>query len=131
MCGIVGVFDPHRQLGPERLRDVAGAMASKLVHRGPDDYGTWVSDDGLCALAHRRLTIIDASIAPRQPMCHFSGGLVISFNGEIYNHRELRDELMARGARFTTRSDTEVLLQALAAWGDGAYTRLEGMYAFG
>jgi asparagine synthase (glutamine-hydrolysing) len=130
MCGIAGIFDPRRRLGPSRLGEVAAAMAAHLIHRGPDDHGTWVSDDGLCALAHRRLAIIDASVAGRQPMRDAPGRHVISFNGEIYNYRELREELSRRGRRFSTQSDTEVLIESFAEFGDAVYEKLEGMYAF-
>jgi asparagine synthase (glutamine-hydrolysing) len=130
MCGIAGIIDPRRRLGVERLREVVEAMSACLAHRGPDDRGRWVSADGLCALSHRRLTIIDTSRAGRQPMSDHTGAYLVSFNGEIYNFRELRDELARRGIRFSTRSDTEVLLEAFAEFGAGVYERIEGMYAF-
>jgi asparagine synthase (glutamine-hydrolysing) len=130
MCGIAGVFDPTRRLGATRLQHVAETMAARLVHRGPDDHGAWVSEDGLCALSHRRLTIIDSSQAGRQPMGDGYGRLTISFNGEIYNYRELRDELSRSGTRFLTRTDTEVLIAAFEAFGERVYYKVEGMYAF-
>jgi asparagine synthase (glutamine-hydrolysing) len=129
MCGIAGIIDPQRRLAPPELRDVVTAMAGALIHRGPDDHGVWLSDDGLCALAHRRLAIIDASADGRQPMQDRSGRFVISFNGEIYNFQQLRGELCSRGAHFMTRTDTEVLIEAFAAFGADTYEKLEGMYA--
>jgi asparagine synthase (glutamine-hydrolysing) len=121
MCGIAGLFD-REDAGGWVLR-----MTQAQAHRGPDDSGIWRDPAGRCALGHRRLAVIDPSPAGRQPMA--AGRWVVSFNGEIYNFAELRAELEARGAAFRGRTDTEVLLQALAAWGVEALPRLDGMFA--
>ena len=101
-----------------------------MAHRGPDDRGAFVRPDGLpvAVLVHRRLAIIDRSCAGHQPMAH--EGLSIVFNGEIYNYRELREELRAHGHTFESGSDTEVLLRAYTQWKDGCVARLRGMFAF-
>ncbi len=106
-------------------------MAGTLAHRGPDDDGCWEAADGSVALAHRRLSIIDLSPLGRNPMSWDGGRLWITFNGEIYNYRELRTELEGAGHRFRTQTDTEVLLAAYDQWGTDAVERLAGMFAFG
>jgi asparagine synthase (glutamine-hydrolysing) len=105
-------------------------MRDTLLHRGPDDQGVWRSPDASVGLGHRRLSIIDLSAAGRQPMTDGAEDLQIVFNGEIYNYRELRDDLRARGHRFGTGTDTEVILEAYRQWGPGCLTRLNGMFAF-
>jgi asparagine synthase (glutamine-hydrolysing) len=100
-----------------------------LRHRGPDAYGEWISGSGDVFLGHRRLSIIDLSDRSQQPMVGVSGA-ILTYNGEIYNFRELRDELKSLGCRFSSAGDTEVLLQALETWGVRCLTRLEGMFAF-
>jgi asparagine synthase (glutamine-hydrolysing) len=126
MCGIVGYAGRGGGLPPQLL----AAMRDALTHRGPDACGLWLSPDAAVALGHRRLSIIDLSATGAQPMAGADGNSVIVFNGEIYNHEELRAELLARGARFVGRSDTEVLLAAYDAWGEDCVTRLRGMFAF-
>jgi asparagine synthase (glutamine-hydrolysing) len=124
MCGIVATIG----ISP-RIVDARSAEALRvLAHRGPDDEGTW--SDEHAWLGHRRLSIIDLTSAGHQPMIHEPSGLVITFNGEIYNYIELRDELTKLGHRFTTQSDTEVLLAAYAEWGQDCLSRLNGMWAF-
>lgn len=116
---------------PAGDRNVLLTMRETLQHRGPDDAGVWWSSDGCIGLAHRRLSIIDLSAAARQPMGDASGALQITYNGEIYNYRELREELAAaHGCRFRTASDTEVILEAYRVWGTGCLQRLNGMFAF-
>src|SRR5919197_4932704 len=125
MCGIVGIASVDGRIPLEfaiRMRDT-------LRHRGPDDEGAWSSPDGVVALAHRRLAIIDLSAAGRQPMTDASGQLTVIFNGEIYNYRELRSELEACGHRFRTATDTEVILEGYREWGADCLTRLNGMFA--
>jgi len=129
MCGIAGIFafDPRAgQVDREELRTIRDAMSP----RGPDGFGEWLSADGRVGLAHRRLSIIDLSDAAAQPMVASDGELVITFNGEIYNFRDLRRELEAEGHRFRTTSDTEVLLELYKARGAGMLARLRGMFAF-
>lgn len=124
MCGIAVVFS--------RSGDAAGrlpAMNAIQRHRGPDGAGEWVSGDGRVGLGHRRLAVLDLTAAGHQPM-HGPGGLVISFNGEIYNYRELRAELVALGRTFASTGDTEVILAAYAEWGERCVERFNGMWAF-
>jgi asparagine synthase (glutamine-hydrolysing) len=125
MCAIAGILNLDR--APASARRVE-AMTDALVHRGPDDEGHFV--EGPCALGHRRLSIIDLSSAGHQPMATPDARYVISYNGELYNYRELRAELEALGWRFRSASDTEVLLYALAHWGNAALQRCNGMFAF-
>lgn len=103
-----------------------------MAHRGPDGAGTWVSPNERVGLGHRRLAIIDLAPASAQPMANEDGTIQIVFNGEIYNHRELRVELLAKGHNFITdHSDTEVLVHGYEQWGiDGLLARLKGMFAF-
>ena len=101
-----------------------------MTHRGPDDAGVWWSSDSRVGLAHRRLSILDLSPAGHQPMHLAKRGISIVFNGEIYNFRELRDELMGHGYLFRSHSDTEVLLAAYDIWGEELLSRLNGMFSF-
>ena len=123
MCGICGFA------GAGNFEDLR-RMTQALAHRGPDDQGFWTcEEEGIC-LGHRRLSIIDIE-GGRQPMETPDGRLVVSFNGEIYNHRTLRDELRKKGHRFVSdHSDTEVLLHGYRQWGDGLPEKLNGMWAF-
>jgi asparagine synthase (glutamine-hydrolysing) len=107
------------------------AMRDAMVHRGPDGGGTWISADGRVALAHRRLAIIDLNPAAAQPMLSADGDLALVFNGEIYNHAELRRELIALGHKQwkTDHSDTEVIVHAFRQWGIDCLERFRGMFA--
>ena len=124
MCGIAGIL---RVDGAPAGADLLGAMTSAIAHRGPDGDGFFC--DGSVGLGHRRLAIIDLATGD-QPMATEDGSVVLVFNGEIYNFRELRRELEGRGATFRTTSDTEVILQAYEAWGVDCLPRLRGMFAF-
>lgn len=128
MCGIAGI---HRPGGLHRHDTLAiGAMTRALVHRGPDDEGVWMDGDAGVALGHRRLSILDLSPLGHQPMVSACGRWVVSYNGEIYDHAALRGVLEAAGHRFRGRSDTEVLVAAIAEWGvRGAVERCNGMFA--
>lgn len=116
MCGIAGFFG---QFDAELMSTMALAMADRIAYRGPDDFGVWVDTETGIALAHRRLAIVDLSPAGHQPMLSASGRFVLVFNGEIYNHLELRAQLGAQGHAPAWRghSDTETLLAAIEAWG--------------
>lgn len=124
MCGILGWFGRHETADVERF----GAALDLLSHRGPDDRGVMAAPGVL--LGHRRLSILDLSPAGHQPMVEPASGATIVFNGEIYNHVELRSELEGLGHRFLGQSDTEVLLHSLIEWGERALPRLNGMWAF-
>src|SRR5262249_53609482 len=130
MCGIAGIVDCGANVGREALLEIAAAMAEAQAHRGPDDGGVWVDEAGICALAHRRLSIIDLRPEGRQPMTNESGSVAVTFNGEIYNYRELRRQLEAHGHRFRSRTDSEVLAHLFE---DDAEPvgKLDGMFAFG
>ncbi len=128
MCGFAGFLD-LTQATPDR-EQVVRAMAATLLHRGPDDDGAWVDDEAGVALGFRRLAIIDLTPQGHQPMESHDGRWVISFNGEIYNHAELRARL-GDGLAWRGHSDTEVLLQAVSAWGiEAALAAFDGMFAF-
>jgi asparagine synthase (glutamine-hydrolysing) len=105
-------------------------MRDTIAHRGPDACGIWSAPDGSVVLGHRRLSILDLSATGAQPMENSRRTSVLVFNGEIYNHEELRRELATGGVRFVGRSDTEVLLAAYDAWGERCAERLRGMFAF-
>lgn len=130
MCGIAGFLEIGF-LSPEESRADLRRMAAALTHRGPDDEGMWLDAAAGIGLAHRRLSILDLSPLGHQPMVSPSGRSVVSFNGEIYNHAELRAELAQRGHTFRGGSDTEVLLAACEEWGvRRALERCRGMFAF-
>ena len=126
MCGLVGIA------ANLPVSDCAWLAVGRdaMAHRGPDDAGEWWSDDGRVGLAHRRLSILDLSPAGHQPMHDATGELTIVFNGEIYNFRELRSELEAKGAVFHSHSDTEVILAAYQEWGTDCLLHFNGMFAF-
>jgi len=129
MCGIASVFAYHSSasaVDPQELRRIRDHM----VARGPDGSGEWYSPDHRVGLAHQRLAIIDLSESGAQPMLSEDGRFVISFNGEIYNYRELRKELERKGHSFESQSDTEVLLHLYAEKGEAMVRDLRGMYAF-
>src|SRR4051794_24881834 len=115
MCGIVGVAS-RGSASDARALD---AMRDRMRHRGPDDAGTWLSADACVALAHRRLSILDLSPAGHQPMLREGGRLALTFNGEVYNFRELRDELAGPGERFATGAATQGGVPARRRWGGG------------
>jgi asparagine synthase (glutamine-hydrolysing) len=129
MCGIFGYASWGRDGDRDRPSAAVLCRATNLLrHRGPDGGAYW--HDGNIFLGHRRLAIIDLATGD-QPMLSADGRYVVVFNGEIYNYRELRDELRREGGGFRTASDTEVILAGYAAWGTGMVARLEGMFAFG
>src|SRR5271154_2959132 len=125
MCGISGWFDSRGK----RPADVAlvRRMNDRIAHRGPDGDGFHFADG--IGFGHRRLAIIDLA-GGHQPMFNEDGRVCITFNGEIYNFKALREELLARGHRFATHSDTEVIVHGWEEWGEGCLDRLQGMFAF-
>lgn len=131
MCGLVGLYTHHLN-GLDALADSARAMSDRIVHRGPDDVGVWCDQEVGIALAHRRLSILDLSPAGHQPMLSASGRYVLAYNGEIYNHLEIRERLTVenRAPAWRGHSDTETLLAAIEAWGlDAALLASAGMFA--
>lgn len=129
MCGIAGWLGPPGGVG-EELGAAVDRMVGTLAHRGPDDEGRWMDASAGIALGFRRLAVLDLSDAGRQPMSSADGRYVCVFNGEIYNHRDLRADLERRGARFRGVSDTEVMAEAVSAFGAvPAVPRLWGMFA--
>lgn len=129
MCGIAGILNKG---GTEREALLAklDKLAVALKHRGPDDGGTWATPDGTAGFAHVRLSILDLSSAGHQPMHTPDGNLSITFNGEIYNFRELRESLEHEGVSFHTHTDTEVLLRLYERHGSSMLGKLRGMFAF-
>ena len=123
MCGIAGVIDPKIQEKETVILD----MVSKIIHRGPDDDGFYV--DKNVGLGMRRLSIIDLSTG-KQPVVTENGKLLIFFNGEIYNYKELKEELVSRGVLFKTQSDTEVILRMFEIYGEKMLPKLRGMFVF-
>ena len=129
MCGVAAIFAYHDRapkVDREELRRIRNSMSS----RGPDGAGEWYSKEGRVGLAHRRLAIIDPSPAGSQPMQSEDGKFVVSFNGEIYNYRELRADLEKKGLTFRSHSDTEVLLHLYREKGEAMVHDLRGMFAF-
>ena len=125
MCGIAGVFNiDGAPVSPIVLKQ----MTDAIVHRGPDDEGQWT--EGAVGLGHRRLSILDLSRAGHQPMMSVSKRYVLSYNGEVYNFKELRIELESSGYQFHSNTDTEVVLNAWDCWGVDALNRFNGMFAF-
>lgn len=129
VCGIVGVWEFTASDDLARETRVQAAM-SRLRHRGPDSSGVWSSPSSALSLGHQRLAVIDLSSTGHQPMRSHDGRYVISFNGEIYNHKEVRADLEAQGLRLRSSSDTEVLLEGFARWGNAVLDKLVGQFAF-
>ena len=133
MCGIAGLWTR-----PGRDLNVAGAMADAIAHRGPDDRGVWTDPAAGIAFGQRRLAIIDLSASGHQPMASKNGRFVINYNGEIYNHAALREELdasgggpRAAGIPWSGHSDTETLVECIVEWGvEATLKKCVGMFAF-
>jgi len=125
MCGIAGILNLREDLPPAEVEQLS-AMAAALRHRGPDEFGLY--RDGRAGLSHARLSIIDVTTG-QQPLSNETGTLWVVFNGEIFNYIELRADLEARGHRFRTRSDTEVIVHAYEEWEDEAFRRFNGQWA--
>ncbi len=126
MCGILGVIENKKPVDRHLLHKMIG----EISHRGPESEGVWISNRANVALAHRRLAIIDLSPGGHQPMLSADKRFIITFNGEIYNYRELKEELEKKGHVFKNQSDTEVLLTAYIEWGKECLKKLNGMFAF-
>lgn len=128
MCRVAGVINASLQI--EELQALIKGMCRVQQHGGPDDEGMYTNESNHLVVGHRRLSIIDISTDGHQPMSYANGRFVISYNGELYNYIELRNELKQAGYSFTTQSDTEVILAAYMAWGTAAFERFSGMFAF-
>src|SRR5262249_30625806 len=129
MCGIAGAFSFDLNAhAPDAT--IVSRLNELQRRRGPDGEGLWSSNDGRIAFGHRRLAIIDTGPLGAQPMSDATGRWMVTFNGEIYNYRALRHELEQLCCAFVTNSDTEVLLNAVARWGEAGLRKLRGMYAF-
>ena len=128
MCGIAAIFN-YRTGAPINRTELTKTRDAMAL-RGPDGFGDWISTDGCVGLGHRRLSIIDLSANGAQPMQNPDGSVVVTFNGEIYNYRELRSSLEAQGCKFQSASDTEVLLRLYQRQGADMVHQLRGMYAF-
>ena len=126
MCGIVGQWNRNDNVD----RDLFNRMRDTLVHRGPDDCGSFFSDDGMVALGHRRLAFLDLSDNAKQPFCNEDSSVWTTVNGEIYNYLQLRKDLEHYGHSFKSNCDSEVILHAYEEWGIDMVSRLEGMFAF-
>ena len=125
MCGLAGRFHPHMLPPDPDWRHRAGAL---LAHRGPDGHGTYA--DSRCELVHRRLALLDLSRTGSQPMANEDGSVQVIYNGEIYNHQQLREQLRSKGHQFRGRSDTEVLVHLYEEYGADLVSHLRGMFAF-
>jgi asparagine synthase (glutamine-hydrolysing) len=126
MCGIAGLWDFNQG----KIEADLSSMTNSLIHRGPDDSGSFMTADQALGFGHRRLSIIDLSARGRQPMRDVDHTIILTFNGEIYNYREIKKDLLGRGYRFTSDTDTEVVLYAYKEWGAECVSRLRGMFAF-
>jgi asparagine synthase (glutamine-hydrolysing) len=124
LCGIAGILSSRQRVNPQAVQAMTGLMA----HRGPDGAGLWENPTGLLVLGHRRLAIIDPSPASAQPFV--TGDIALTFNGEIYNYREIRAELITRGHVFSTEGDSEVIVAAWRQWGEACVEFFNGMFAF-
>ena len=130
MCGICGIFN-YKNQKTSITKDLLIKIRDSMIHRGPDDAGMYISPDKKAGLAHRRLSIIDLSEAAHQPMCNEDGTIWITYNGEIYNYREIREVLILKGHKFKSNSDTEAIIHGYEEWGiEGLLKELRGMFAF-
>jgi len=131
MCGIAGIVNTGAKFSREQLGEIVLRMRDTMVHRGPDDAGVWIDSDGRCALAHRRLSILDLSSEGRQPMGNENGAVQVTFNGEIYNYQELRRTLEGKGHSFRSQTDSEILPHLFEEMDPRGFNELDGMFAMG
>ena len=128
MCGIAGIIDFNNL--PQINFPILKSMSDVIVHRGPDAEGQWISDDYHCGLAFRRLSIIDLSIAGNQPMTTSDGRFTIVYNGEVYNHISIRNELESRGYKYHSKTDTETIINGYKEFGKEILHKMLGMWGF-
>jgi len=126
MCGIVGLWCARQKINPEVLLE----MRETMKHRGPDDTGIFIDKKSNLGLAQRRLSIIDLSEKGHQPMGSEDGTLWLTYNGEVYNFKEIKKELEKKGYRFRGNSDTEVVLKSFQEWGINCVDKFRGMFSF-
>ena len=129
MCRIAGIYLNNHSTN-KKLHQVITSMTNKMKHGGPDDCGIYLDEANSVALGNRRLSIIDLSNNGHQPMSNSNKDIFITYNGEVYNFPELRRELINEGVIFISNSDTEVVLKAYEKWGEKAFNRFNGMFAF-
>lgn len=129
MCRIAGIVS--RKFPLEEIQHTVAAMCTTMRHGGPDDEGIFTFSEHCLVLGNRRLAIIDLDASGHQPMQYAAGRFTVTYNGEMYNYRELKAELLALGYHFSSSCDTEVILASFAAWGTAAFARFNGMFAFG
>jgi len=127
MCGITLIYSNKQEID---LENKIHLMTNQIYHRGPDDYGYYVCKENGVALGHRRLSILDLSQRGHQPMFYGNNNFVIVYNGEVYNFREIRKELVSKGYKFSSKTDTEVILASYIEWGENCVDRFNGMWAF-
>lgn len=130
MCRIVGLIDLNKNYKGNELEQIIINMRDSLSHGGPDDAGIFIDGDRGVAIGHRRLSILDLSSTGHQPMSNEKEDLWITYNGEIYNFQEIREELKLKGYSFRSNTDTEVVMKAYEEWGEDAFNKLNGMFAF-
>ena len=131
MCGITGFWDLKQRNNKEHIETIIKNMTNVIQSRGPDDKGTWIDHKHCLSFGHRRLTIIELSKLGKQPMQSRNKRFVITFNGEIYNFYQLKNELLNEKVKFLSNSDTEVLIEALSHWGiKKTLQKISGMFAF-
>lgn len=132
MCGIAGLLAPRANRSVDGTERLLARMTEPMTWRGPDDSGAWCDPGAGIGLGHRRLSVLDLSHHGAQPMHSADGRWVLTYNGEVYDHRELAEDLRAAGVELRGHSDTEVLLEAIARWGpDATLARIDGMFALG
>jgi asparagine synthase (glutamine-hydrolysing) len=127
MCRIAGLLHPNKNI--TELENIVTEMCTLLKHGGPDDGGIFSEPSAHLVLGNRRLSLLDLSSAGHQPM-HFKERYTITYNGELYNYKEIKKELEARGIQFKTGTDTEVILAAFATWNTHSFSKFNGMFAF-
>jgi len=129
MCRIAGIVNFEKNQN-SNFKEIIIKMRDSMAHGGPDDEGLYIDEDNRIALGHRRLSIIDLTPLGHQPMCNEEEDIWLTYNGEVYNFIELRRELAGKGYKFQSQSDTEVIINAYAEWGEEAFKKLIGMFAF-
>lgn len=128
MCRIAGIISPGTDI--DRIKGRVNVMCNTLQHGGPDDEGIFLDNEKGLVFGHRRLSLIDLTAGGHQPMADVQQKAWLTFNGEIYNYRELKEELIGLGAQFHSNSDTEVIIQAYLHWGIASFEKIQGMFAF-